>query len=78
MNIPDTNSPPPPDTNVAPPDDVFPIRADSALRDQIAGAFLSAHRGWNGNRPGVPMVQNPSDAQALAVIAVLLFRKSQL
>lgn len=57
---------------------VFPTEADVALRDQLKGAFLSAHRGWIGNRPGHPIVQNPDDAQALATIAVLLFRKSQL
>lgn len=65
--------PPPPR-----PDDVFPTKADCELRDQLKGAFLSAHRGWIGNRPGNPMVQNPDDAQALATIAVILFRKSKL
>lgn len=71
MHIPDTNSPLPPNTNVGP-------RDDYELRNQIAGAFLSAHRGWRGNKPDDMIIDSPADAQALAAIAVTLFRKSQL
>lgn len=58
-------------------DDVFPTAADTKLRDQIEAAFLSAHRGWDGNRAGPPIVKNQADANALATIAIILFRKSQ-
>lgn len=58
--------------------DVFPSDDDFALRDQMAAAFLSAHRTWDGNSPRAPLVLNPQDAQALAIIAVTCARKASL
>jgi hypothetical protein len=60
------------------PVDTFPNKADHELRDQIAEAFLSAHRGWEGNTPANRIVTDPNTALQLATIAVTLFRKSQL
>jgi len=58
-------------------EDTFPNEADHALRDQIAAAFLSAHRGWEGNRPSNRIIADPDTAITLAAIAVTIFRKSQ-
>lgn len=57
------------------PEDIFPTKADHELRDKIAAAFLSAHRGWKGNEPDNHIIANPSDARALAAIAVTTIRK---
>jgi hypothetical protein len=58
--------------------DTFPNAADHALRDQITEAFLSAHRGWEGNKPSDRIIADPNVARQLATIAVTIFRKSEL
>lgn len=52
----------------------FPTLADFELRDRIATAFLSAHRSWDGNRPGEPILTDKLTAEMLAGIAVTIFR----
>jgi hypothetical protein len=63
------------DPKSAPPAEVFPTDADVALRDKIAAAFLSAHRGWEGNKPADRIIADPLTATQLASIAVTIFRK---
>lgn len=53
----------------------FPTLKDFELRDKLAAAFLSAHRSWLKNNPDDRIIDSPSDAQALAGIAVTLFHK---
>lgn len=53
----------------------FPTIADYELRDQIAAAFLTAHRSWDSDTPSEYILTKRMDAEALAGIAVTLFRK---
>lgn len=47
------------------------------LREQCVDAFLTAHRGWEGNKPSGRIITDPGTANILAGIAVNIFRKSK-
>jgi hypothetical protein len=46
---------------------------DHELRDRLAAAFMSAHKGWH---PADPILTDVRDARALAVIATTLLDRT--